>query len=157
MKISFGKYYGKHTFINNPDSISILLTDPRFLSISVCHGPLLFSVTSAHAPYNITNSSSDHVEVWWDNFMKQYKHTFDSFSNRICGIDTNQKQGPTNPPDVRYDSIFGPVGSVVSAHCNFNCFLDFCSSFKEAPINTHKAFCDCRFISNPYSYIHKHS
>ena len=90
-------------------------------------------------------------------FYKQYKHTYNSFTNRICGIDTNQKHGPTNPQHCLYSTLFGPVGSVERAHSNFDCFLEFCTEFGETPINTHHVHCDGKFIANPYTYIHKHS
>ena len=119
-------------------------------------GPLHFSVTSAHAPYNDKSSPVNLVPDWWIDFSKQYKIVADRFNNRICGIDTNQKHGNINLESQNYLSLFGSVGRS-SPHPNFLQFLDFCHDFQELPISTISSYCDNEFTSNPYTYIHKQS
>ena len=105
-KISFGKLYNKNVYINSVEDVSIVLTDPRFLTISIAHGPLYFAATSAHAPYNKPVISRE-VKERWKEFSKQYNDIANKFKNRVLGIDANQKHGVTNPSSPVYDKLFG--------------------------------------------------
>ena len=155
-KISFGKLYNKNVYINSIEDVSIVLTDPRFLTISIAHGPLFFAATSAHAPYNKPIISSE-VKDWWKEFSKQYNDIANKFQNRVLGIDANQKHGVTNPSSPVYDKLFGQVGRHSPVHSSFAFFLEFCQKIGETPASTIDAHCDNGFVEHPFTYIHKAS